>query len=618
MSCGKKVCVIGGGTSGLAGMVVCFEKEARVGGIFNWGEDKNGVYDSVILTISSMLMAFSDFPSTETKYWTHEEYLKYLQDYCKNYELDQHIRFSTTVDKVELQAGDKWLVEATSKDGTKHSGLYDGVCVASGNFQTAKVPNFPGIGDFKGELVHASQYKRPDQFKDKNVVVIGLGESGADLAREVASVAKNAYACVRSLPAIIPRLPNYKDPTDAFTFRAHHFAYTTAVAEKFGVCYDPRLEKKLWGCGKLSSIAINSVCSGLVFGMFLKIKIYDGIVTRLKHLVTGDYTAGANCIGNEGEAKKNNSMIDVKAEADEAIEEHFEAWHRINAGNYFGGVLRHPLKFLTKNASFMPAIIDGSLQLKASGLEKINANSVTFGSGETVDCDAIVFCTGYKDQFQFFTDPKLQVFPDGNVRNMYRHCIRLDAPNLAYVGWVRPTSGGVPACSEMTARMKKFEEAAFAYTPDIKTLVLSQSQFFDSIALDIGCSINPWRHILDPVFLYKMYVGPFLPQAYRLTGPHARPKEAYAYVKSQHGGMFQNYLPESKFTSFMPFAGLMMVLDNLVYSIFGKFVILPFMAANMPKEVTDTDKNYAYGFDMKRRHAHLAELLDEGAKAKAM
>ena len=115
-----------------------------------------------------------------------------------------------------------------------------------------------------------------------------------------------------------------------------------------------------------------------------------------------------------------------------------------------------------------------------------------------------------------------------------------------------------------------------------------------------------------------MYVGPFLPQAYRLTGPHARPKEAYAYVKSQHGGMFQNYLPESKFTSFMPFAGLMMVLDNLVYSIFGKFVILPFMAANMPKEVTDTDKNYAYGFDMKRRHAHLAELLDEGAKAKAM
>ena len=595
----------------------------------------------MILTISSMLMAFSDFPSDDAKYWTHEEYLTYLQDYCKKYELDKHIVFNTTVTKVELRADKKtWLVEATSTDGTKHSGVYDGVCVASGNFQTAKVPTFPGIDGFKGELVHASEYKRPDQFEGKNVVVIGLGESGADLAREVASVAKNAYACVRSLPAIIPRLPNYKDPTDAFTFRAHHFAYTTAVSERFGVCYDPRLEKKLWGCGKLSSIAINAVCSGMVFGMFLKLKIYDGVVTRLKHLVTGDYSAGPNSIGNEGEARKNNSMIDVKAEADEAIEEHFEAWHRINAGNYFGGVLRHPLKFLTKNASFMPAIVDGSLQLKASGLEKINATSVTFGSGETVDCDAIVFCTGYKDQFQFFTDPKLQVFPDGNVRNMYRHAIRLDAPNLAFIGWVRPTSGGVPACSEMiaryyaalvagrctlpddvveqTARMRKFEEAAFAFTPDIKTLVLSQSQYFDSIALDLGCSINPWRHILDPVFLYKMYVGPFLPQAYRLTGPHARPKEAYAYIKRQHGGMFQNYLPESKFTSFMPFAGLMMVLDNLVYSIFGKFVILPFMAANMPKEVTDTDKNYAYGFDMKRRHAHLAELLDEGAKAKAM
>ena len=51
----------------------CYEKEARVGGIFNWGEDKNGVYDNVILTISSMLMAFSDFPAKDNVYWTHAE-----------------------------------------------------------------------------------------------------------------------------------------------------------------------------------------------------------------------------------------------------------------------------------------------------------------------------------------------------------------------------------------------------------------------------------------------------------------------------------------------------------------------------------------------------------------
>ena len=50
-----------------------------------------------------MLMAFSDFPSDDAKYWTHEEYLTYLQDYCKKYELDKHIVFNTTVTKVELQ-----------------------------------------------------------------------------------------------------------------------------------------------------------------------------------------------------------------------------------------------------------------------------------------------------------------------------------------------------------------------------------------------------------------------------------------------------------------------------------------------------------------------------------
>ena len=111
-------------------------------------------------------------------------------------------------------------------------------------------------GFFKGATLNFSSYTK----LDADTMPTRL----RDLAREVASVAKNAYACVRSLPAIIPRLPNYKDPTDAFTFRAHHFAYTTAVSERFGVCYDPRLEKKLWGCGKLSSIAINAVCSGTV------------------------------------------------------------------------------------------------------------------------------------------------------------------------------------------------------------------------------------------------------------------------------------------------------------------------------------------------------------------
>ena len=583
-----------------------------------------------------MLMAFSDMPSNDVKYWTHEEYLKYLQDYCKKFDLEKHIKFSTTVSKVELREGDKWYVEAVSKDGTKHAGMYDGVCVASGNFQTAKVPNFPGIGDFKGELVHASEYKRPDQFEGKNVVVIGLGESGADLAREVAGVAKNAYACVRSLPAVIPRMPNYKDPTDAFTFRAHHYAYTTAVTEKFGVCYDPRLDRKLWGCSYFSRVAISGICLVMVFMRVIWLYLFVGGFNRLKHMLTGDYSVGINCIGNQDEGTSRANMVDVKTKATDKINEHFDAWARINAGNYFGGVLRHPLKFLTKNASFMPAIVDGSLQLKASGLDKINAHSVTFGNGETVDVDAIVFCTGYKDQFQFFTDPKLQMFPDCNVRNMYRHGIRLDVPNLAFFGWVRFTSGGAPAGSEMlaryyaalvsgrcklpddvveqTARMKKFEEAAFAYTPDIKTLVLSQSQYFDSIALDLGCSINPWDHIFNPKFLYKLYVGPFLPQAYRLKGPHARPKEAYEYCSRQHGGFIQNYSPEDKFSNFMPFAGLMMCVDNFIHSIIGKFVVLPAMAAGIPKSITDKDKDYAYGFDIKRRHADLARLLEKGAK----
>ena len=61
----KRVCVIGAGGSGLTAIkqlrdedheVVCYERESAVGGVFNWGEGKNGVYDGVTLTISSMLI----------------------------------------------------------------------------------------------------------------------------------------------------------------------------------------------------------------------------------------------------------------------------------------------------------------------------------------------------------------------------------------------------------------------------------------------------------------------------------------------------------------------------------------------------------------------------------
>jgi cation diffusion facilitator CzcD-associated flavoprotein CzcO len=108
----KSVCVIGGGVSGLVAMkellaeghaVECFEKAASCGGAFSGkGSESNRIYESLYLTISNFYMAFSDFPPKDGwKFWTGAEYLQYLLDYAKHFDLLRHIKFSTEVVKVE-------------------------------------------------------------------------------------------------------------------------------------------------------------------------------------------------------------------------------------------------------------------------------------------------------------------------------------------------------------------------------------------------------------------------------------------------------------------------------------------------------------------------------------
>ncbi|KAB0394995.1 hypothetical protein E2I00_007934 [Balaenoptera physalus] len=49
--------------------------------------------------------------------------------------------------------------------------------------------NFPGITSFKGQYVHSWEYKSPEKFHGKKIIVIGIGNSGGDLAIELSHVA---------------------------------------------------------------------------------------------------------------------------------------------------------------------------------------------------------------------------------------------------------------------------------------------------------------------------------------------------------------------------------------------------------------------------------------------
>ena len=150
-------------------------------------------------------MAFSDFPCT-VRFPRHPwRYLQYLKDYASNYGLTKYVHFQTEVVCVERK-GMVWLVTTrSSESGVTVAGIYDAVAVCSGTHQLRKMPSLPGMQRFSGTVLHSSQYKNNDDFAGKRVCIVGIGESSADIAREISDVALESHLCLRGYlnPSIV-------------------------------------------------------------------------------------------------------------------------------------------------------------------------------------------------------------------------------------------------------------------------------------------------------------------------------------------------------------------------------------------------------------------------------
>ncbi len=222
----KRACVIGAGCCGItaaktlkeAGIHVdCFEMSDRVGG--NWAyENPNGVsaaYRSLHINTSKRLMQYSDFPmpSEWPPYLHHSLVFKYLNDYVDHFGVREHIRFNTQVKSVRREAGE-WVV--TLGDDTRHT--YDAVFVANGHHWKERWPSFKVV-DFTGKQMHSHAYRSPAGLEDKNVLVVGMGSSGVDIAGEACRVAANTWLSARRGVHIIPKFVGGK-PIDEILTRS--------------------------------------------------------------------------------------------------------------------------------------------------------------------------------------------------------------------------------------------------------------------------------------------------------------------------------------------------------------------------------------------------------------
>ncbi|OAP15581.1 hypothetical protein AXX17_AT1G56820 [Arabidopsis thaliana] len=115
------------------------------------------------------------------------------------------VRFETEVVKVSPAAEEgigKWRIESTEKEKkVRRDEIYDAVVVCNGHYVEPRHAEIPGLSSWPGKEMHSHNYRIPEPFRDKVVVLIGNSSSAEDISRDIARVAKEVHVACRSNPA---------------------------------------------------------------------------------------------------------------------------------------------------------------------------------------------------------------------------------------------------------------------------------------------------------------------------------------------------------------------------------------------------------------------------------
>ncbi|MEU6809099.1 NAD(P)/FAD-dependent oxidoreductase [Streptomyces sp. NPDC046831] len=198
--------VVGGGPGGLAAAhalrargirAVVLEKSDRVGA--SWRRH----YDRLHLHTTRRLSALPGLPMPRRfgRWVSRDDVVRYLEKYAEHHELE--IVTGVEVSRIERTPdGTGWLLRASG--GRELTG--GAVVVATGHNHTPRVPDWPGRDAWTGEFLHASQYRNAQPFTGRDVLVVGAGNTGAEIAVDlVEGGAARVRLSVRTAPHIVRR-----------------------------------------------------------------------------------------------------------------------------------------------------------------------------------------------------------------------------------------------------------------------------------------------------------------------------------------------------------------------------------------------------------------------------
>jgi putative flavoprotein involved in K+ transport len=196
-----EIVVVGGGSAGLA-TAALLEREGLHPLVLEAGPAPgaawHGRYDRLRLHTPRLLSGLPGLriPRRYGRWVARDDLIEYFRDYAAVHDLD--IRTNCTVERITEPA---WTLQTS--DGEIRA---EHVIVATGYNGEPFVPEWPGRDSFTGGLIHSSDYRNPQPFVGKDVLVVGAGNSGAEIAHDVIDGgAASSRLSVRTPPQIVRR-----------------------------------------------------------------------------------------------------------------------------------------------------------------------------------------------------------------------------------------------------------------------------------------------------------------------------------------------------------------------------------------------------------------------------
>jgi putative flavoprotein involved in K+ transport len=198
-----EIVIVGAGPSGLAAAgalkqrghaPVVLEQDERIGG--RWAGRYERLHLHTVRRFSGL--PHRGMPKDYPRYVHKDLFASYLQDYAQELGLD--VRLGTRVRSIRA-GGDGWYVGTDASEWRARV-----VIVATGTYNRRVLPSWPGMDSFSGRIVHSDEYRSGREFAGKRALVVGIGNSGAEIAADLAEQGAQFVAiAVRTPPPIMPR-----------------------------------------------------------------------------------------------------------------------------------------------------------------------------------------------------------------------------------------------------------------------------------------------------------------------------------------------------------------------------------------------------------------------------